>query len=191
MEKRGGIWMSLIDNATQYIAEKHEGQYRGGLRVPYSTHLFGVARILKIAGYSEEVVIAGLLHDVLEDTDATEEELQGNFGEYIVALVKAVSEPDKSLSWDIRKQGGIDRIQFKSDEELAILLAEKIQNVKSITYEVEKLGKQTWKNFNAGKDKQHWYYKNIIKQTKKYHPHAKLLPELEECVNNLFSAVQS
>ncbi|WP_332647648.1 HD domain-containing protein [Lysinibacillus sp. 54212] len=183
--------MSLIDNATQYIAAKHEGQYRGGLKVPYSTHLFGVARILKIAGYSEEVVIAGLLHDVLEDTDATEEELRVKFGENILSLVKAVSEPDKSLSWDVRKQEGINQIQFKSEFELAIMLAEKIQNVKSITYEVEKLGEQTWKNFNAGKDKQHWYYINIIEQTKKHHPNAKLLPELEEHVNLLFCSVKS
>ena len=55
--------MSLVDQATQYTARKHEGQYRPGLNIPYSTHLFGVARILKAANYEEDIVVAGLLHD--------------------------------------------------------------------------------------------------------------------------------
>ena len=79
--------MSLVVQATQYTVKKHEGQYRRGLNIPYSTHLFGVARILKAAGYADDIVVAGLLHDVLEDTDATAEEVCELFGENILALV--------------------------------------------------------------------------------------------------------
>ena len=66
-------------------------------------------------------------------------------------------------------------------------LAEKIQNVRAIKYEQLQLGECTWENFNAGKDMQYWYYVNIIEQTKKYHPHAVLLPDLKHGVKQLFA----
>ena len=185
--KRGVIRMSLVDQATQYIVKKHEGQYRPGLNVPYSTHLFGVARILKAANYADDIVVAGLLHDVLEGTDATEEEIRGLFGGNILMLVKAVSEPDKSLSWEQRKQYMINRIKYLSEDAVAITLAEKIQNVRAIKYELPQLGESTWSYFNAGKDIQYRYYVSIIEQTKKYHPNAVLLPDLEYGVKNLFA----
>ena len=185
--KRSVIWVSLVDQATQYTVKKHEGQYRRGLNIPYSTHLFGVARILKAAGYEDDIVVAGLLHDVLEDTDATAEEVCELFGENILALVKAVSEPDKSFNWEQRKQHMINQIKYLNEGALAIFLAEKIQNVRAIKYELSQLGESTWENFNAGKEMQHWYYVNIIEQTKKYHPHAVLLPDLEHGVKQLFA----
>ena len=183
--------MSLVDQATQYTARKHEGQYRRGLNVPYSTHLFGVARILKAANYEEDIVVAGLLHDVLEDTDATEEEVRELFGDNILMLVKAVSEPDKSLNWEQRKQYMINQIKYLNEDTLAIILAEKIQNVRAIKYELSQLGECTWDYFNAGKDRQYWYYTSIIEQTKKYHPNAVLFPDLEYGVKKLFAPVES
>ena len=183
--------MSLVDQATQYIARKHEGQYRGGLNVPYSTHLFGVARILKAANYEDDIVVAGLLHDVLEDTDATEEDVRELFGENILMLVKAVSEQDKSHNWKQRKQYMINQIKYLSENTLAIVLAEKIQNVRAIKYELSQLGESTWDYFNAGKDMQYWYYANIIEQIKKYHPNAVLLPDLECGVKQLFAPVEN
>ncbi|MEK4228054.1 HD domain-containing protein [Solibacillus sp. FSL H8-0538] len=183
--------MDLVDKAIQFIAEKHEGQYRKGLNVPHSTHLFGVARILKIAGYAEPVVIAGLLHDVLEDTTATEQELQEKFGDSVLALVKASTELEKSLSWNERKEYVIQQIKHKTDEQLAIMLAEKLHNVKSITVEVAQLGNETWNNFNAPKEKQEWYYRAIISEVKKYHPGALLFPQLELAVDKLFIRVEN
>ena len=183
--------MSLVDQATQYTVKKHEGQYRRGLNIPYSTHLFGVARILKAAGYEDDIVVAGLLHDVFEDTDATEQEVRELFGDTILALVKAVSEPDKSLNWEQRKQHMINQIKYLSENTLAIVLAEKIQNVRAIKYELSQLGEATWNHFNAGKDMQYWYYDNIIEQTKKYHPNAVLLPDLEYGVKQLFAPAES
>ena len=183
--------MSLVDQATQYTVKKHEGQYRRGLNIPYSTHLFGVARILKAAGYEDDIVVAGLLHDLFEDTDATEEEVRELFGDHILALVKAVSEPDKSLNWEQRKQHMINQIKYLSENTLAIVLAEKIQNVRAIKYELSQLGESTWSHFNAGKDMQYWYYNNVIEQTKKYHPNALLLPDLEYGVKQLFATVES
>ena len=68
--------------------EKHDGQYRKGTKIPYITHPFAVAMILKHHRYSDEVVAAGLLHDTLEDTDTTEQEIL-NFSPYVLDLVRA------------------------------------------------------------------------------------------------------
>lgn len=179
--------MSLVDKATQFIALKHEGQYRRGLEIPYSTHLFGVARILKKAKYQENVVVAGLLHDIFEDSDATEQEVKDMFGEDILTLVKAVSEPDKSMPWRQRKQQAIDAIRFLEEEELAIALAEKIQNLNSMVYVIERLGDQAWYSFSANKNEQHWFYEQYFEEAKRYHPEAKLLAELEDSLKKLFS----
>lgn len=178
--------MNLIDKATQYIAKKHDGQYRKGLNIPYSTHLFGVARILKTAGYGESVVIAGLLHDVFEDTNATEEEVKEIFGLEVLQLVKAVSEKDKSVEWYERKKQVIDIIAHLSEEELAVALAEKIQNLNSMEYVIETLGEPSWDFFSADKKDQQWFYESFLNETRIYHPDAILLNQMEEKVHKVF-----
>lgn len=182
--------MNLFDFATQFIAKKYENVYRAGVVVPYTTHLFGVARILKNAGYRDEVVIAGLLHDCLEDGRATEQELHTYFHDEIAELVKASTEPDKNIIWDERKQEIIKTIQYKSDEQLAIMLAEKTHNVRAITVEVAQLGEQVWENLKAPKEKQEWYYRSIVEEVKIYHPNAALLGLLEPAVDKLFIRVE-
>lgn len=183
--------MNLFDFATQFIAGKYDNVYRAGVVVPYTTHLFGVARLLKNAGYREEVVIAGLLHDCLEDGRADERELRIYFGEEIVEFVRASTEPEKNIAWEERKREIIKTIQHKTDEQLAIMLAEKTHNVRAITVEVKQLGEQVWQNFKAPKEKQEWYYRSIIEEVKIYHPNAALLCQLEQAVEKLFIRVEN
>ncbi|MER1986425.1 MAG: HD domain-containing protein [Solibacillus sp.] len=183
--------MNLFDFATQFIAEKYENVYRAGVVVPYTTHLFGVARLLKSAGYREEVVIAGLLHDCLEDGRADERELRTFFGDEIAKLVKVSTEPDKNIVWEQRKKEVLNTIQHKTDEQLAIVLAEKTHNVRAITVEVAQLGEQVWANLKAPKEKQEWYYRSIIEKVKIYHPNAVLLCQLEQAVEKLFIRVEN
>lgn len=183
--------MNIVDQATQFIALKYDGKRRTALQIPYATHLFGVARILKNNGYSETIVVGGLLHDILEDGLATEEELLGLYGDEVLSLVKATTELPKTVAWQPRKEDVIARIQHKTDEELAILLAEKIQNVKSIIIEIDQFGDSLWAKFNAPKEKQEWYYRSVLEETIKYHPHALLLPLFEQAINNLFVRVES
>ena len=181
--------MNLVDKAGQFIALKHDGQYRRGFDFPYSTHLFGVARVLKNAKYPEQVVVAGLLHDILEDSDTTEQELLENFGLYILELVKAVSDPDKSIPWKERKQYVIARIPQLTDEQMAITLAEKIQNLNSMTYVISTMGEEAWYGKSANKEEQRWFYEQYFEATKKYHSQTKLLGEFEECLEKLFSLI--
>ena len=181
--------MNIVDQATQFVALKYDGKRRTAMQIPYATHLFGVARILKNTGYRDIVVTAGLLHDILEDNFATEPELRAHFGEDVLQLVKATTEMPKSEDWHIRKQYVINSIPKKSPDELAILLAEKIQNMRSIIVELEQFGEELWNNFNAPKEQQEWYYRSILEQVETYHPNALLLPQLQQVVEKLFAKV--
>lgn len=178
--------MGAVDVAIQFIAKKHDGQYRKGLNIPYSTHLFGVARILKTAGYGESVVIAGLLHDIFEDTDATEQEVVDLFGEEVLQIVKAVSEPDKSVEWYARKNEAISKVAILTEEQLAVAIAEKIQNLMAMHYVIEKLGEQAWKIFSANKADQRWFYESFLNECKVRWPDSKLLPLMESKFEKVF-----
>ncbi len=183
--------MNLVDQATQFIARKYDGKRRTVMQIPYAAHLFGVARILKSEGYNETIVTAGLLHDILEDGIATEHEIEILFGSEVLALVKSATELPKTYEWQLRKEDVIARIGEKSEEELAILLAEKIYNVKSIIVEISQFGDSLWEKFSAPKEKQEWYYRSIVEETMKYHPQASLLPQLVQVIDMLFVKVES
>ena len=92
-----------IHDAIIFAAKAHEGQRRKGTDIPYITHPFEVAQILMEAGCDETLIIAGLLHDPLEDTEVTAAEIEEQFGPEVLALVDSDSE-DKSLSWEDRKK---------------------------------------------------------------------------------------
>ena len=98
--------MNKIHNAIIYAAKKHEGQVRKGTDTPYIVHPMEVMQILTAAGCGEDVIVAGILHDTVEDTDATLEEISALFGEKVARLVAHESE-DKSKTWRERKSATI------------------------------------------------------------------------------------
>ena len=176
----------LVEKATRFAAIKHDGQYRKGTNIPYISHPFGVAMILMEEKQPENLIAAALLHDMLEDTDATEEELFRIFGEDILMLVKAASEPDKSLSWELRKQHKIDGLPYRSTEELYLILADKLHNLRSIQADVLKHGSAIWSRFNRGKREQCWYYMAIVRSLNERKKEIPLIRKLEEEAAELF-----
>ena len=104
-----------IHDAIIFAAKAHEGQRRKGTDIPYITHPFEVAQILMEAGCDETLIIAGLLHDTLEDTEVTAAEIEEQFGPEVLALVDSDSE-DKSLSWDLA-------IPYKHEAPFRVLIA--------------------------------------------------------------------
>jgi (p)ppGpp synthase/HD superfamily hydrolase len=103
--------MDLIRKAIDFAAKAHLGQVRKGTELPYITHPFNVGMILIQTGCPEGVCAAGFLHDTLEDTPVTREELSDQFGESIARLVESCSEPDKSMSWKARKEHTIHSLK--------------------------------------------------------------------------------
>lgn len=151
----------FLHKAIEFAAIKHNNQKRKGGDTPYIVHPLEVMQILTDNGCEEKVIIAGILHDTLEDTDTTIQELTDNFGEEIANLVKGESE-DKSKSWQERKQTTIDNLVNDSFETKLICCADKLSNLKSMYCDYQKIGEKLWARFNAPKEKSKWYYNAII-----------------------------
>jgi (p)ppGpp synthase/HD superfamily hydrolase len=124
----------LLKRALDAAAIWHTDQFRKypGVRVPYTSHVAGVVSILARHGLPEHVQAAGALHDVVEDTPATYDDLRVRFGERVAELVRWVSEEDKSRPWEERKQRYLEHFPGKPWEAQAITLADKIDNLLSI-----------------------------------------------------------
>ncbi|MGV3487181.1 MAG: HD domain-containing protein [Tuberibacillus sp.] len=155
--------MTILDRAIAFAAKAHDKQYRKATNVPYIAHPFSVGMILMQAGVGEDLVAAGVLHDVVEDTEATMEDLIREFGQAIADIVAGCSEPDKSLSWEERKAHTIGYLKTAPSEVKVVTAADKLHNIRSIQEDYLRLGEAIWSRFNRGKEKQAWYYTEIVK----------------------------
>jgi (p)ppGpp synthase/HD superfamily hydrolase len=158
--------------AVLFATRAHDGQYRKGSRVPYIVHPLGVARQLIETEAAMEIVVAGLLHDVLEDSDHGIEEIQDAFGEEVAALVEAVTEPDGDLAWEARKQHTLTHLVDAPEAVVRLSLADKTDNLHAIVHDLEviergdpgtapKLIEAYWERFNRGHVQQKWYYESL------------------------------
>lgn len=145
------------------FAEKaHAGQYRRIMRVPYVTHPIRVAERVEAVGFSDDVICAAYLHDVVEDTTYTIEDIEEQFGPRITHLVAAHTE-DKTKSWQERKQCTVDMIAAAEKEVKYLIVADRLDNMLDLEKDIEKLGDTVWQNFNAGYESQMWYNQSIVK----------------------------
>src|SRR5437868_11144307 len=154
-----------FEEALSFAVQAHgkAKQERKGTDFPYVSHPIRVAEILDRFGCSDDLVVAGFLHDTIEDAEVTADEISGAFSSVIADLVTAVSEPNKSLPWKTRKEQTIAHLeQEKNPDVHALAAADKLDNVRSITDTLRHLGKEkTWALFNAKPADQHWYYRSV------------------------------
>lgn len=181
--------MNIVEKAIIIAAKSHAGQTRKSTDIPYITHPFAVGMLLQQTKCTDEVIAAGILHDTLEDTSITYEELTEQFGTPIANLVRAASEPDKSLPWEERKQHTIDMLKHASLGEIQIITADKLHNLCSIKVDLEVTGEKTWDRFKRGKQDQHWYYSNIVKELAPWKKEFILIQELENEVQEVFESL--
>lgn len=152
----------MIFKAIAFAAHAHSGQFRKGSNIPYITHPLHVAETLIRMGCSEPVIIAGLLHDTLEDTPVKRESIQQLFGEDVALLVESASEPPKKeFSWEERKEHTLKHLETATWEMLVLSLADKLDNVRSIRDDQAIVGEQVWHRFKRPKETQAWYYKSL------------------------------
>jgi (p)ppGpp synthase/HD superfamily hydrolase len=175
----------LIKRALDQAAVWHRDQKRKypGLEVPYVSHPAGVALLLARHDFSDEVIAAGALHDVLEDCAVTPEELEGLFGGRVAELVRAVSEPDKSLPWEERKARYLERFATEPWEAQAIGLADKIDNFQSILVSAAVSGTAaTWAMFRRGREPQMERFEAMARIVSALPAHS-LVRLFEECLS--------
>lgn len=160
---------SIVFKAIRLVADAHEGQYRKGTYLPYIVHLVNVMKILIDQGCDDEIVAAGILHDVIEDTHLTIEDVESLFGKRVAFLVKGATEVreqgngyDEIGSWQTRKEHTIRFLAGEATEDqLLISCADKLDNITAIKEDYLKFGESLWERFNADKDRQHWYYTQL------------------------------
>ena len=122
-----------IEEAIEVAAQAHDGQFRKGTNTPYITHPYAVGLMLMDAGCSEAVVIAGILHDTVEDTDLTSACIRNNFGESVANIVDGCSE-NKSLRWRERKTERIEALKTATTEVCLVTCADKLHNLRDCNF---------------------------------------------------------
>lgn len=129
----------LTERALNAAAKLHDGQYRKKSRLPYITHLVATASIVSMHSSDEEVVAAALLHDTLEDTAYTEEELHAEFGPRVAELVLSVTIPEmlegEGADWGRDRRRYCEQIVSAPDAAALIVAADKLHNFRCIAFE--------------------------------------------------------
>lgn len=149
--------MEKVDYAILFATKAHDGQRRKTDNVDMIFHPFTVGMILQKNNLCEDAVIAGILHDVVEDTKYQLGDIEANFGKNVAKIVNEVSE-NKSLEWEERKQEAIDKIKTASFEGKMVECVDKINNLETLLDLRKKKGKEIWNVFNKPYEKQKWYY---------------------------------
>ncbi len=148
--------------AKEFAIMAHQGQVRKNEpEKPMVIHPISVARILEEYGYDDHVIAAGYLHDVVEDTNYTLEDIEKEFGLDIANLVKTASEPDKSLSWEERKKHTIEITRKLPLRNKVVICADKINNIEDLANTFERTGIRDFSRFKRGEEQQKWYYTQI------------------------------
>ena len=171
------------------VHELDQKQKRRGRDVPYITHPLAVALILARARAAEDVVIAGVLHDVVEDSlpekKITGEYIEEHFGKRVREMVMAVTEPDQTIPWLERKKEALERIPSMDQETILLKSADLIHNSQDLIEQFESKGREVFDDFHATPDMQIERYEKVFKALKTAWPENPLARELDEIIVKL------
>ncbi|MFS0674785.1 HD domain-containing protein [Ornithinibacillus sp. 179-J 7C1 HS] len=178
----------MKEKAKDFATRAHAGQKRKNSNDDYITHPIRVAERLEKEGFSDELVCAAYLHDVVEDTIYEIEDIEKHFGKKVAEIVAAHTE-DKSKSWKERKTHTIETIKYADKEVKFLIIADKLDNLLGLEKDLTVNGHKVWDNFNAGVEEQKWYNESIC-QNMYYGLESHDIPpyfqEYEELVRRVF-----
>lgn len=181
----------LLDRAIVFAVRAHAGIERRGKGFPYIVHPMEAVEIVATITPDQELLAAAVLHDTVEDTDVTIEQIRAEFGDRVAALVASESEDkdcgvSKEESWHARKQAAIDRLASASLDSKIVALGDKLSNMRAIARDYAVQGDKLWNLFNTKDPKEHeWHYRELanalsdLKDTFAY-------KEFEQLVNQVF-----
>lgn len=158
---------NLLDRAIPFAVNAHRGQLRKGTDIPYILHPLEAAAIVATMSTSDEILAAAVLHDVVEDTDTTVEQVRELFGERVAKLVASESENKREnlsaqSTWKLRKQETLEHLKTASTDVKMIALGDKLSNLRAIHRDYNAIGDALWQRFNQKDKNEHrWYYQGI------------------------------
>ena len=176
--------------AFQFAAEKHSGQTRKASTIPYIAHLMGVASLVLEAGGDEDLAIAALLHDVVEDCGGApmSKEVRRRFGSRVAKVVDGCTDADTypKPPWRERKETYIRHLKTADADTRLVWAADKLNNVRSILSDYRAVGESIWSRFNGGREGTLWYYRTLLDEFLRRRPN-RITRDLELAVKELES----
>ena len=168
----------ILDRAIVFAVKAHANTERRGKGYPYIVHPLEAVEIVATMTPDQELLAAAALHDTVEDTEVTVEQLMAEFGERVASLVADESDvmPEDMTeedSWHQRKQAAIDRLSKASHDAKMVALGDKLSNMRAIARDYDEIGDALWNRFHTNDPKEHeWHYRGL----------ADALRELEDTV---------
>lgn len=164
--------MDKVTKAIEFAARAHDGMMRKKDKTPYILHPLEAAVIVGTMTADSDVISAAVLHDVVEDTEITIEEIEENFGSRVRRLVESETEDKRAdlppeSTWKIRKEESLEELANCGDRDVLVLwLGDKLSNMRSFYRIWKNEGESMWQSFNQ-KDpvQQEWYYSSIAELT--------------------------
>ena len=191
-----------INHAFAYAAKHHDQQVRKGTRLPYLTHPANVAIILTRYGCSEDTVVAGILHDVVEDCvrdnmtrEMLEERIGRKFGDGVLATVLMVThrkmdDDGIELSSEDKKSDYLERLSLANEDARWVCAADKVHNANSILSDLRRTSfpETVWGRFNVGKEGTVAWYRRVAVRLREVGFAAPIVDELEAAAAGLETA---
>jgi (p)ppGpp synthase/HD superfamily hydrolase len=158
-----------FEEALALAARLHRRQVRKGGDVPYVSHLLTVTALVLEDGGGEDLAVAALLHDAVEDQGGapTLDLVRGRFGDHVAGLVDAVTESERwsSLPWLDRKRRQLERLEAAPPEALRIKAADTLHNVTTVMNDWERIGDRVWDRFDPDSCpvNQVWHWREVAR----------------------------
>ena len=184
--------MTKLEQAISFAVNAHQGMTRKGKDRPYILHPLEVLTIIGSLTDDEEILAAAVLHDTVEDTEATRQDLVAAFGERVAALVDSQSENKRKelpaeLTWKLRKQETLDHLKGASKEVKLICLGDKLANIRELARDYESLGETLWERFNQKDKTLHgWYYGSVCDLLEEAFGDIPAIKEYRELLHTVF-----
>jgi len=171
-----------------FAAQKHSGQTRKASTIPYIAHLMGVASLVLEAGGDEDLAIAALLHDVVEDCGGIPmlREVRRRFGTRVAKVVDGCTDAytDPKPPWRERKENYIRHLKTADADTRLVSAADKLNNVRSILSDYRAIGESVWARFAGGREGTLWYYRTL-RDVFLEHPRNRITRDFELAVSEL------
>lgn len=181
----------LLDRAIVFAVHAHAGTERRGKGFPYIVHPLEAVEIVATMTRDQELLAAAVLHDTVEDTDVTLEQIRAEFGDRVATLVASESETkdcgvSKEESWHARKQTAIDRLAKASRDSKIVAMGDKLSNMRAIARDYAAQGDALWNLFNTKDPKEHeWHYRGLADALHELHD-TLAYREFEQLVHQVF-----
>lgn len=169
--------LPVTTRALAYAEQVHAGQRRSADGAPFTVHLVEVACLLHDAGAADHVVAAGVLHDIIEKTDADADDLRERFGPSIAALVVAVSEDKRIGGYSTRKEMLRQQVSMAGSEALTVFAADKLAKVRELSLKAD--GSSDRPALSASKRRRRLaHYRQCLRLLERTLPESPLVAEL-------------